>query len=141
MGGGSKIPGPAIIIDQTSTIVVEPDCQATISPDEGNIVIDVLKSKEKDIGYVNKFIPVENILMHQPRTEVDSVQLSVFAHRFMGIAEQMGKTLQRTSVSTNIKERLDFSCALFGVFTLLLLLTLLLLFSHIAHLYFSLTVD
>jgi hypothetical protein len=39
----------------------------------------------------------------------------------MGIAEQMGKTLQRTSVSTNIKERLDFSCALFGVFTFSLL--------------------
>ena len=76
--------------------------------------------------------------MHQPRTEVDSVQLSVFAHRFMGIAEQMGKTLQRTSVSTNIKERLDFSCALFGVFTPLLILPL---FSRRTHLYYSLTVD
>ena len=48
-------------------------------------------------------------------TELDSIQLSVFSHRFMSIAEQMGKTLQRTSISTNIKERLDFSCALFGV--------------------------
>ena len=44
----------------------------------------------------------------------DAVQLSIFNNRFMGIAEQMGRTLQRTSVSTNIKERLDFSCALFG---------------------------
>ncbi|BAS76378.1 Os01g0966000, partial [Oryza sativa Japonica Group] len=44
----------------------------------------------------------------------DVVQLSIFNHRFMGIAEQMGRTLQRTSISTNIKERLDFSCALFG---------------------------
>lgn len=51
LGGGSKILGPAIIIDQTSTIVVEPDCQATITPDEGNIVIDILKAKEKDVGY------------------------------------------------------------------------------------------
>jgi len=41
------------------------------------------------------------------------VQLSIFSHRFMSIAEQMGRTLQRTSISTNIKERLDFSCALF----------------------------
>jgi 5-oxoprolinase (ATP-hydrolysing) len=43
----------------------------------------------------------------------DIVELSIFAHRFMSIAEQMGLTLQKTSVSTNIKERLDFSCALF----------------------------
>ena len=40
--------------------------------------------------------------------------LSIFGHRFMSIAEQMGRVLQRTSISTNIKERLDFSCALFG---------------------------
>ncbi|KAJ2853758.1 hypothetical protein GGI22_004743, partial [Coemansia erecta] len=45
--------------------------------------------------------------------ELDPIQLSVFAHRFMSIAEQMGRTLEKTSVSTNIKERLDFSCALF----------------------------
>jgi N-methylhydantoinase B/oxoprolinase/acetone carboxylase alpha subunit len=45
---------------------------------------------------------------------VDPVKLSIFTHRFMSIAEQMGRTLQRTAVSTNIKERLDFSCALFG---------------------------
>lgn len=41
-------------------------------------------------------------------------QLSIFGHRFMGIAERMGRTLQKTSVSLNIKERLDFSCAIFG---------------------------
>ncbi|KAJ9523185.1 hypothetical protein QJQ45_024077, partial [Haematococcus lacustris] len=44
----------------------------------------------------------------------DPIQLAIFSHRFMGIAEQMGRTLQRTSISVNIKERLDFSCALFG---------------------------
>jgi 5-oxoprolinase (ATP-hydrolysing) len=44
---------------------------------------------------------------------LDSIELSIFGHRFMSIAEQMGLTLQKTSVSTNIKERLDFSCALF----------------------------
>jgi len=44
---------------------------------------------------------------------VDPIRLSVYSHRFMGIAEQMGRTLQRTSVSTNVKERLDFSCAIF----------------------------
>jgi Hydantoinase B/oxoprolinase len=47
-------------------------------------------------------------------TALDPIQLSIFSHRFMSIAEQMGRTLQRTSVSVNIKERLDFSCAIFG---------------------------
>ncbi len=58
--------------------------------------------------------------------DLDPILLSIFSHRFMSIAEQahslilhalilqMGRTLQRTSISTNIKERLDFSCALFG---------------------------
>merc|ERR1712012_923152 len=46
--------------------------------------------------------------------ELDTIQLSIFSHRFMSIAEQMGRILQRTSISTNIKERLDFSCAIFG---------------------------
>jgi 5-oxoprolinase (ATP-hydrolysing) len=44
---------------------------------------------------------------------LDTTQLSIFSHRFMSIAEQMGRILQRTSVSTNIKERLDYSCAMF----------------------------
>lgn len=50
----------------------------------------------------------------QVLTECDPIQLAIFSHRFMSIAEQMGRALQRTSISVNIKERLDFSCALFG---------------------------
>ena len=46
--------------------------------------------------------------------KVDPATLSTFGHRFMSIAEQMGRALQNTSVSLNIKERLDFSCAIFG---------------------------
>lgn len=45
---------------------------------------------------------------------VDPIKLSIFSHRFMSIAEQMGRTLQKTSISINIKERLDFSCAIFS---------------------------
>ena len=45
---------------------------------------------------------------------INPIQLSIFSHRFMSIAEQMGNTLQRTSISTSIKERLDFSCAIFS---------------------------
>jgi 5-oxoprolinase (ATP-hydrolysing) len=47
-------------------------------------------------------------------TRVDPVQLSIFSNLFMSIAEQMGRMLQKTAISTNIKERLDFSCAMFG---------------------------
>ena len=47
-------------------------------------------------------------------TELNAIHLSIFGHRFMSIAEQMGRALQRTSISVNIKERLDFSCALFS---------------------------
>ena len=46
-------------------------------------------------------------------TQADPVQVSIFGNLFMSIAEQMGRTLQRTAISTNIKERLDFSCAIF----------------------------
>ncbi|THC99250.1 hypothetical protein EYZ11_001249 [Aspergillus tanneri] len=78
---GSIIPGPAMIIDETQTIVVDPANSET---------------KEVDT------------------TEVDPVQLSVFGHRFMSVAEQMGETMRKTSISTNIKERLDYSCAIFS---------------------------
>lgn len=44
----------------------------------------------------------------------DPILLTLFANRFMSVAEAMGRSLQKTSISTNIKERLDFSCALFG---------------------------
>lgn len=50
---------------------------------------------------------------HDGTGEVDPIALSIFGHRFMAIAEQMGRALQKTSVSTNVKERLDFSCAIF----------------------------
>ncbi|PVD21468.1 hypothetical protein C0Q70_19641 [Pomacea canaliculata] len=93
---GHTIEGPAIILDKNSTIVVEPNCDARITK-HGDISITVGSSEMKIVG-----------------TNLDAVQLSIFSHRFMSIAEQMGRVLQRTSISTNIKERLDFSCALFG---------------------------
>lgn len=94
---GQKLTGPAILIDQTSTIIVEPDCQVQITK-KGDVRIDIEPEK----------------LPETVGTELDPIQLSIFSHRFMSIAEQMGRVLQRTSISTNIKERLDFSCALFG---------------------------
>ena len=93
---GHGFQGPAIIIHDTSTILVEPNCEATITA-YGDVEIVVGTGENYQIG-----------------TAVDPVQLSIFSNLFMSIAEQMGRMLQKTAISTNIKERLDFSCALFG---------------------------
>ncbi|KAJ4972148.1 hypothetical protein NE237_005247 [Protea cynaroides] len=98
LGYGNVLPGPAIIMNGNSTVIVEPECKAIITK-YGNIKIEIYSVSTT--AKINE--KVANV-----------VQLSIFNHRFMGIAEQMGRTLQRTSISTNIKERLDFSCALFG---------------------------
>lgn len=97
---GDVIQGPAVIIDQTQTIVVVPSAKASILTN--HLVIDLF-DEQKDA-------------VEEGSTELvaDPIQLSVYSHRFMSIAEQMGRTLQRTSLSLNIKERLDFSCAIFG---------------------------
>ncbi|XP_058760719.1 5-oxoprolinase 1-like [Vicia villosa] len=97
MGYGHTMSGPAIVMNGNSTVIVEPNCRAIITK-YGNIKIEIDS-------------PLSSIKISDKVADV--VQLSIFNHRFMGIAEQMGRTLQRTSISTNIKERLDFSCALF----------------------------
>ena len=93
--GRQHIDGPAIIIHDISTILVEPGCSAKIT-ESGNIEFQVGKKENYGIG-----------------VKVDPVHLSIFSNLFMSIAEQMGRMLEKTAVSTNIKERLDFSCALF----------------------------
>ena len=93
---GHVIPGPAMIINDTSTILVEPGCTGRITR-YGDVAIDVTSDGPSPSD-----------------TAVDPIQLSIFSNLFMSIAEQMGRTLQKTAISTNIKERLDFSCALFG---------------------------
>uniref|UniRef100_A0A4W4GMP4 5-oxoprolinase, ATP-hydrolysing n=1 Tax=Electrophorus electricus TaxID=8005 RepID=A0A4W4GMP4_ELEEL len=93
---GYGIEGPAIIIQKNSTILVEPGCRAELTVG-GDVCISVGGDSPTVLG-----------------TELNAVRLSIFSHRFMSIAEQMGRVLQRTSISTNIKERLDFSCAVFG---------------------------
>lgn len=95
---GHILQGPMILIDKLSTILIEPNCRAEVTQ-KGDLVIHLELAKDS----------LRNIDI-----TLDAVQLSIFSHRFMSIAEQMGRILQRTSISTNIKERLDFSCALFG---------------------------
>ena len=90
-----KINGPAIIIHDTSTILIEPECQAQIT-EFGDVEIEVEKKQTPFI-----------------KATVNPIQLSIFSNLFISIAEQMGRMLEKTSVSANIKERRDFSCALF----------------------------
>jgi 5-oxoprolinase (ATP-hydrolysing) len=94
---GQTVDGPAIILDPTSTTIVEPGWRA-IANDRGHLILDrtVAVLRRAAIG-----------------TTVDPVMLEIFNNLFMSIAEQMGSTLEKTSHSVNIKERLDFSCALF----------------------------
>ncbi|MCB1451100.1 MAG: hydantoinase B/oxoprolinase family protein [Nitratireductor sp.] len=95
---GNRMAGPALIIEPHQTIVVEPEWQAEINA-LGHVVLTraIPKSRDLAIG-----------------TTADPVMLEVFNNLFMSIAEQMGVTLQNTAYSVNIKERLDFSCAVFA---------------------------
>lgn len=92
-----RIDGPAILGDGTQTILVTPTSSALII--DTHVVIDVDVNKKENAK--------------ASADVVDPILLSIFGHRFMAIAEQMGRALQKTSVSTNVKERLDYSCALF----------------------------
>ena len=94
---GALVTGPALIIEAHQTIVVEPGWRAELTG--------------RDHIVLSRMTPL-------PRgtaigTEADPVMLEVFNNLFMSIAEQMGVTLQNTAYSVNIKERLDFSCAVF----------------------------
>ena len=94
---GHCIVGPAIVIEPTATIVIEPGWRGALNR-RGHLLLErhVERRKTEAIG-----------------TKADPVMLEVFNNLFMSIAEQMGATLRNTAYSVNIKERLDFSCALF----------------------------
>ncbi|MEM9331804.1 MAG: hydantoinase B/oxoprolinase family protein [Pseudomonadota bacterium] len=95
---GTRVSGPALIIEPHQTIVVEPEWQAEINALD-HIILGRMKTKARELAI---------------GTTADPVMLEVFNNLFMSIAEQMGVTLQNTSYSVNMKERLDFSCAVFA---------------------------
>jgi 5-oxoprolinase (ATP-hydrolysing) len=97
LGPGNRIDGPAIIAEANATTVVEPEWRASVTP-LNHLVLERTKERTRAsaIG-----------------TSVDPVMLEIFNNLYMSIAEQMGLRLQNTAYSVNIKERLDFSCALF----------------------------
>ncbi|WP_340820133.1 hydantoinase B/oxoprolinase family protein [Methanolobus sp. WCC4] len=94
---GRKVKGPAVIVEANTTVVIEPGWQAELTDNHELVLERIVPLPEREaIG-----------------TEADPVMLEIFNNRFMSIAQQMGYTLQNTAYSVNIKERLDFSCALF----------------------------
>ena len=97
MRPGNTVSGPALIIESHQTIVVEPGWQAEITAKD-HVLLRRVEKKRRQAAL---------------GTEADPVMLEVFNNLFMSIAEQMGVTLQNTAYSVNIKERLDFSCAVF----------------------------
>ena len=94
---GDAIAGPAVIRERNATTVIEPGWQAVLTPLDHLVLTRVEKAQR----------------VHAIGTTADPVLLEVFNNLFMAIAEQMGVTLANTAYSVNIKERLDFSCAVF----------------------------
>ena len=92
-----RIIGPAILGESGATTLIEPDWQATVGA-RGDLVLTRYRPRPQRLAV---------------GTDVDPIMLEVFNNLFMAIAEQMGVTLANTAHSINIKERLDFSCALF----------------------------
>jgi 5-oxoprolinase (ATP-hydrolysing) len=94
---GNRISGPAVVVESTSTTVLEPGWSARMS-ERGHLLLErtIPRASARAVG-----------------TDVDPVMLEIFNSLFMSIAEQMGAALQNTASSVNIKERLDFSCAVF----------------------------
>ncbi len=96
LAADQRIDGPAIIVEPNSTVVVEPGWSAALNR-HGHLLLERAESKRA----------------LRADAQADPVLLEVFNNLFMSIAEHMGATLQQTAWSANIKERLDFSCALF----------------------------
>jgi 5-oxoprolinase (ATP-hydrolysing) len=94
---GAVITGPAVIAEKNATTVVDPGWQARLTA-HGELELARIRPR---------------VAVHAIGTAADPVMLEVFNNLFMNIAEQMGLRLQNTAYSVNIKERLDFSCALF----------------------------
>src|SRR6185312_3806904 len=94
---GQAVDGPAIVVEANQTLVVEPGWRALLTP-ANHIVMTRTEPPPA---------------RRHAGTDVDPVMLEIFNNLFMSIAEQMGYALQNTAYSINIKERLDFSCAVF----------------------------
>ena len=94
---GHRVAGPAIVVEPTATTVVEPDWEARMTA-RGDLMLERVAPRPRRVAV---------------GTNVDPIMLEIFNNLFMAIAEQMGSVLENTAHSVNVKERLDFSCAIF----------------------------
>ncbi|MFY7696975.1 MAG: hydantoinase B/oxoprolinase family protein, partial [Cyanobium sp.] len=116
---GQRLEGPAVVLEDTGTLVVEPGWQARVLPG-GELLLETLEREA--VGAVGAAgdradaASAADAVASEPVAAPDlpdPVRLELYNHRFTAIAEQMGMRLQQSSRSVNIRERLDFSCALF----------------------------
>ncbi len=96
LAAGSVVAGPALLVDPVATTMVEPGWTAAIDPD-GCIILSRVEAAQVDAS----------------GTAADPVRLEIFSGLFMAIAQEMGAALRHSASSVNIRERLDFSCAIF----------------------------
>ncbi|WP_287600747.1 hydantoinase B/oxoprolinase family protein [Thiothrix sp.] len=110
---GQTITGPAVILESTGTVVIEPNWKVQLTH-QGNLVMEQLPSSSS----LPSPLAGEGSGMGGKEAEAspNPIRLEIFNNLFMSIAEQMGFVLEQTAVSVNIKERLDFSCAIFDPF-------------------------
>ncbi|UZR93219.1 hydantoinase B/oxoprolinase family protein [Chondrinema litorale] len=95
---GASIKEPALLISKNSTVIIESNWELTIDQNNTALLKQSIKEESKEAK--------------KEKSKPEAVQLELFTNRFTAIAEEMGALLQRTALSVNIKERLDFSCAL-----------------------------
>ena len=94
---GARVPGPALVVDAVSTVVIEPGWAAQVDR-HGNLILTRTAPREAAAS---------------DDTACDPVRLEILSALFMAVAEEMGAALQHSAASVNIRERLDFSCAVF----------------------------
>jgi len=109
MRPGDSFTGPALVVEPFSTIVVDPEWQATMT-EQGDLLLEFDPQEEPD----DKDSDTNARSSGPQAVACDPIRLELFNNQFTQIATQMGLTLQRTSLSVNVKERLDFSCAVLG---------------------------
>ncbi len=95
---GCEFRGPAVVLEDTGTLILDPGFSAHLGAEQILVLTDETGARRAEVIDYSR---------------ADPIRLEVFGNRFMSIAEQMGGVLRNTSVSTNIKERLDYSCAVF----------------------------
>jgi 5-oxoprolinase (ATP-hydrolysing) len=104
---GRSLEGPLVLAETTSTVVIDPGFRVVLEPD------GLLVATPIAVDTAGETLRTAGRTASHASGSPDPMLLEVMGRRFMSIAEQMGRVLRRTALSTNIRERLDFSCAVF----------------------------